>query len=315
MTTLVTGAAGCVGAWVLHHLAKQGLPAIAFDIVRSSYRIDQLLTLREQEHIQFVQGDITDFSVVKNLFEQYPITHVIHLAGVEAPFCRADPVRGALINVVGTVNLFEAARRKDIPHIAYASSIAVFGNQHDYAEEALTDDAAPEPNSLYGAYKLASEHIARVYFCEHGMTSTGLRSHTVYGVGRDQGLTSDLTRAMLHAVAGKPYHIHFSGSVQLHLASDVALQLIEAATHPLDRAYVFNASGHVTSVEDVVAMIQHNRPQAQITYDGDPLPLPIQIDCSGLQQHLKVFSTPLQEGIQRTMGLFADLIQRGQITL
>lgn len=317
MMTLVTGAAGCLGAWVLHHLVKQQLPVVAFDIVRSSYRIDQLLTLREQERVQFMQGDITDFTTVKSIFEQYPITRVIHLAGVQAPFCRADPVNGALINVVGTVNLFEAARRKGVSHVAYASSIAIFGSDDDYPEESLQDDAIPKPSSLYGTYKLANEHIARIYFREHGMTSIGLRSHTIYGVGRDQGLTSDLTQAMLHAVAGKPYHINFSGSVQLHLASDVALQLIEVATNPLDEAYVFNNSGKTSTVPDVIEIIYLNRPQArnQIKYSGGPLSLPKQLDDSGLRQHFKVFSTPLEEGIQQTMGLFADLIQRGQISL
>jgi nucleoside-diphosphate-sugar epimerase len=315
MMILVTGASGCIGAWVLHHLVKRGEPVIAFDIVRGGHRIDQVLTMKEQQNITFVQGDLSDFATVKGLFEQYPITHVIHLAALQVPFCRADPVRGAQVNVIGTVNLFEAARRKGIKHIAYASSIAVFGAPEDYDQAALTDDAPAFPRTLYGVYKQANEAAARVYFHDYGMTSTGLRPHTVYGVGRDQGLTSDPTKAMLHAVASKPYHINFGGRLQLQLASDTALQFIEAAIHPLDRAYVFNMGGRVVSVEEIVTLIKRNRPQAQITHAANALPFPEQLDDSGLRQHLKVYETPLEVGIQKTMAMFADLMQRGQITL
>ncbi len=315
MTTLVTGASGCIGAWVLHHLVKRGEPVIAFDIVRGGHRIDQVLTMKEQQNITFVQGDLSDFATVKGLFEQYPITHVIHLAALQVPFCRADPVRGAHVNVVGTVNVFEAARRKEVKHIAYASSVAVFSAPEDYDDAALSDDAPTLPRTLYGVYKQANESTARVYFYDYGMTSTGLRPHVVYGVGRDHGLTSDLTKAMLHAVAGKPYHINFGGRLQLQLASDTALQFIEAATRPLDQAYVFNMGGPVVSIDEIVAHIRRNRPQAQITYADNPLPFPAQLDNSHLRQRLTVYETPLDKGIHQTMGMFADLAQRGQISV
>jgi nucleoside-diphosphate-sugar epimerase len=315
MATLVTGASGCIGAWVLYHLVKRGEPTIAFDITRGGHRIDQLLTIKEQQNITFVQGDISDFAAVKTLFDQHPIDHVIHLAALQVPLCRADPVRGAQVNVVGTVNIFETARRKGLSHIAYASSIAVFGAPEDYEEAALRDDAATHPRTLYGVYKQANEATARVYFYEHQVSSIGLRPYTVYGVGRDQGLTSDPTKAMLHAVAGKPYHINFGGRLQLQLASDTALQFIEAATHPLDGPYVFNMGGQVVSVEEIVTIIRHNRPQAQITHSDQPLPFPEHLDDSGLRQHLRVYETPLDVGIHQTMSLFADLIQRGQLTV
>lgn len=315
MATLVTGAAGCIGAWVLHHLVKRGEPVIAFDIVRAGHRIEQLLTIKEQQLVTFVQGDISDFIAVKGLFEQHPITHVIHLAALPVPFCRADPVRGAQVNVNGTVNVFEAARRRDIKHIAYASSVAVFGAPEDYEATALSDHAAARPRTMYGAYKQANEATARVYFYDHKMTSIGLRPHTAYGVGQDQGLPSDLTKAMMHAVASKPYHINFNGRLQLQLASDVALQFIEAATHPLDQAYVFNMGGPVVSVDEVIRLIQRNRPQAKITHGQTVRPYVEQLDDSGLRQHLKAYETPLEVGVQQTMSLYADLMQRGQVVV
>ena len=123
---------------------------------------------------------------------------MIHLAALQVPFCRADPPLGARVNVLGTVNVFEAAKAR--PHLApitYASSIAAFD---------ANGTMAGHPGTIYGVYKRANESTAAVYFAENGVSSTGLRPHTVYGVGRDQGLTSAPTTAMLAAAAGTAVH-------------------------------------------------------------------------------------------------------------
>ena len=88
-----------------------------------------LLTPPQLASIQFIQGDITQFKDVEGAIGDHGITHVLHLAGIQVPFCAADPVRGAMINVVGTLNVFEVARRRRdlVQRIVYASSAAVFG--------------------------------------------------------------------------------------------------------------------------------------------------------------------------------------------
>ena len=127
---------------------------------------------------------------------------MIHLAALQVPFCRADPPLGARVNVVGTVNVFEAvARRAErMGPVVYASSVAAYDALEDRA-------AAPAmqgvPSTLYGVYKRANEGTATVYAQERETPSVGLRPHTVYGPGRDQGLTSAPTTAMLAAAAGR----------------------------------------------------------------------------------------------------------------
>ena len=76
----------------------------------------------------FVAGDITDLAALERALDEHEITNIIHLAALQVPFCRADPPLGARVNVVGTVNVFEAvARRKQrIGHVVYASSVAVY---------------------------------------------------------------------------------------------------------------------------------------------------------------------------------------------
>ena len=98
--------------------------------------------------------------------------------------------------MLGTVNVFEAAKRRELAPIIYASSIAALDRD---------GGVVGPPSTLYGAFKRANEHTARVYFEENGIASVGLRPHTVYGIGRDQGVTSAPTTAMLRG-CGQAVH-------------------------------------------------------------------------------------------------------------
>src|SRR5262249_25945998 len=143
-----------------------------------------------------VRGDVTDLAQLQGTLAEHGITHIVHLAALQVPFVRADPPLGARVNVVGTVNVFEAVRTATgLPGTpAYASSIAAYA-----PGDGLTLSGTPA--TLYGVFKRANEETAAVYWQDHGIASIGLRPHTVYGPGRDQGVTSAPTKAMLAAAA------------------------------------------------------------------------------------------------------------------
>jgi len=310
---LITGALGCIGTWILYHLLKQGKRAISFDISDDRHRLDLLLNPKEQDQITFVQGDLTVVGQVLETMQAHEVNRVIHLASLQVPFCKADPVRGAHVNVVGTVNIFEAARQLGLKHLTYASSIAVYGPQDDYPEELIPHDAPFGPRTLYGVYKVANEGTAKIYLQDHNISSTGLRPYIVYGPARDQGLTSDPTKAMLAAVVGEPFHINFRGKLQFHYASDVALQFIEASLSKLDGANSFNLGTNPVTITEIVEIIKHIKPGAEITYSEDLLPFPV---CDGHEFQLNfshVPITPLEEGIHQTINLFDNCISHGRI--
>src|SRR5208282_2303033 len=125
---LVTGAKGFIGAWIVKELLDRGEQPLVFDIDTESARLAALLTPEQMASVQLLQGDITEFKDVDSAIADHGITHVLHLAGIQVPFCAADPLRGAMINVVGTLNVFEVARRRRdlVQSIVYASSVAVF---------------------------------------------------------------------------------------------------------------------------------------------------------------------------------------------
>ena len=170
---LVTGALGCIGAWTAVTLVREGVGVVAFDLSDDDRRLRLIADAGELAPISFARGDITDLRTVERVLAEHEITHIVHLAALQVPFCRENPVLCAHVNVTGTVNVFEAAKRLGLANtIAYASSAAVYDQQ-----------GAIAPSTLYGVYKVADEGIARVYAGESGVASIGLRPFTVYGPG------------------------------------------------------------------------------------------------------------------------------------
>lgn len=313
-TFLVTGSMGCIGAWTLYHLVKQGRRVVSFDLSDNRSRLNLLLTPEEQSAILFERGDLREFGQVLDVFQRRQITHVIHLAALQVPFCKADPVMGAQVNVVGTVNIFEAAKQSGLHHLAYASSIAIYGPPDEYPPGLVQHDALPAPRTLYGVYKQANEGTARVYWLDYQISSTALRAYTVYGVGRDQGLTSEPTKAMLAAAAGQSYHISFGGLMQFQFASDVARHFIEAAVKPLGGVFGFNLGTTPTTVQAVADLIQQIRPGAQVTAAERTLPFPEGFDDTALKQHFGgVDETLLEDGIRQTIEHFEICLSDGRL--
>ena len=313
---LVTGASGCIGVWVLRNLVRMGVPVAAFDLDTNHHRLPLVLGDNEIASIQFLQGDISDYPTVENALKESRATRVIHLAALQLPFCKADPVAGARVNVVGTVNLFEAARRLGLKGLVYASATAVYGTSEEYADEPLAQDAPLRPHSHYGVYKQANEGTARVYFRDDGIQSIGLRPYVVYGIGRDQGMTSTPTKAILAAAAGKPYHISYGGRYCFQYADDTARTFIQAARADFQGAEIYNLGGDSVRTEDVIVAIERAEPSARkrITFDDIPLPFPPEVDNSALTDAIgPVHFTSLFDGVAETLALFQRALLDGKI--
>jgi nucleoside-diphosphate-sugar epimerase len=181
----------------------------------------------------------------------------------------------------------------------YASSSAVY-NASDPSP--APESGGTSPSTLYGVSKLADEGIARVYRADAGVSSIGLRPYVVYGLGRDQGMTSGPTAAMLAATRGEALHIGFSGVAQFDYAPDVARAAVTAAHAPTGGAVVYNTPGILADVGDVVAAIQECVPGAEITWSGDPLPFPAALEAVGFDRDVGSFPrTPLAEGVAATI--------------
>lgn len=309
-TYFITGAQGCIGSWIVKALTERGDHAVVFDRSDDSRRLGAIMNDDDVARVRFVKGDITDGTAVLSALSDSGAAHVIHLAGLQVPTCRANPVAGALVNVAGTLNVFEAARRIRIDGVVYASSAAVYGmNDHDVA---LDETAACEPTTHYGVFKRANEGNARVYYLDHGLNSVGLRPLTVYGVNRDTGLTSDPTKAMKSAVLGLPFHIRFGGATDFQYVADTAAAFIACADNTPEGAHVFNLHGETVTVERIAKLINVSASADLITFGGPPIPIAAAMDDSAIRRNMSDLpSTPLETGMRETMDRFAALRDAG----
>jgi nucleoside-diphosphate-sugar epimerase len=315
---LITGAKGFIGAWIVKELVDRGDQPWVFDIDAESARLATLLTPVQMASLKLIQGDITQFKDVERAIVDHGITHVFHLAGIQVPFCAADPLRGAMINVVGTLNVFEVARRRRdlVRSIAYASSAAVFGPEETYGGGIIPDGAPLLPGTHYGVFKQCNEGNARVYFMNDGLSSAGIRPGSVYGVGRDRGMTSGPTKAIKAAVVGQPYTIRYTGGMDLQYVRDTARTFIRCAEAGLTGAKVYTLRGDVMQVHEYLAALGQILPASRtlIKAEGKPLPVSYDFDDSALHRDVMgIYRTPLEDGVRETAAIFERLNQAGML--
>lgn len=317
---LITGAKGFIGSWIVKNLVEAGSSAVIFDVDTEARRLEALLTDEQISRLTFVRGDITNLEALDRAVAELGVTHVIHLAALQVPACAVNPPLGARVNVIGTLNVFEVARARpeQVKRVVYASSAAVFGPEEFYGGGTVREGAEVHPGTHYGVFKVCNEGNARVYFLNHGISSVALRPWAVYGVGRDQGITSGPTKAIKAAVAGCPYTIKFSGGLDLQYVDDTAKIFLRCAESDLPGAHVYTLRGTVVRMEDFLETLARVIPRSRqlIRAEGPALPIAYDLDDSALVRDLgEVPRTPLDQGIRETAEIFERLRAAGRLDL
>jgi UDP-glucuronate 4-epimerase len=211
---LVTGGAGFIGSHVCERLLHSGHSVWAFDDLNPFY--DPQLKRRNLREIQslakpfeFAQGDLTEGAAVEELFAGTQFEQVIHLAaraGVRPSL--AEPALYQRVNVEGTVNILEAARRHAVKKVIIASSSSVYGvNSKVPFRETDPIFSAISP---YAASKLACEALGHVYHHVYGFDVVMLRFFTVYGPRQRPDLAIRKFASLISA--GKPLPMFGDGS-------------------------------------------------------------------------------------------------------
>ncbi len=309
---LVTGHLGCIGAWVAKLLLADGDHVVGFDLGTHDHRLRLIMGPDELGAIEQIRGDITNTEAVQNAAAG--VDRIIHLAALQVPFCAADPAGGARVNVVGTVNVFPAARPQHIARIPWASSIAGHGTADLYDTEILPVDAQRDPGTFYGVFKQANEGTARVYDADHGIASVGILPHTIYGPGRDQGLTSQPTTAALAAALGRPYRVDYAAKMGFQYAPDVARSFIAASRVEAPGARICPLGGDVVTVQTFLDSVNQAVGDELATCADDQLPFPAGTDDGALRDLLdgQVPHTPLADAIGETIEVFRQAAAEGQ---
>lgn len=316
----MTGGYGCIGSWIAKQLVEAGQEVWVFDLAEDTHRLELLLDAEERSRVHFEPGDVGEPDQIRDAAKRLRATHLLHLAGLQVPTCRANPILGARVNVIGTLGVFETALalKGQVERVVYASSAAVHGPPELTANGPVGDEVRLAPLTHYGAYKVCNELNAGVYWLDHGIPSIGLRPWTVYGVGRDFGVTSEPTKAIKAVAAEQPYRISYGGLQDLQYVGDVAATFVRALSAPFEGASAFNLRGTVTSIETFHQTLVKVAPQAAelISHGDQQLPIAPDLDDSRLSTQLGPLPrTSLEDGIRETLERFVALRKQGRLDL
>ena len=214
MNFLVTGGAGFIGSHVCEQLLHEGHAVWTLDDLNPSYspavKRENLAALSAHGRaFTFVEGDLTDPGTVEGLLARTRFDQIIHLAaraGVRPSL--EQPALYQRVNVEGTVNVFEAARRHGVQKVTLASSSSVYGVN---AKVPFSEtDPIFAPISPYAASKLACEALAHVYHHVHGLDVAALRFFTVYGPRQRPDLAIHKFASLI--TAGRPIPVFGEGT-------------------------------------------------------------------------------------------------------
>src|SRR3990172_7286893 len=177
-TYLVTGGAGFIGSAIVHGLVARGARVRVLDNLDTG-RLENLAPVKAS--VEFVEGDICDPQVCQQAVRG--VDFVIHEAALRSVTrSMKDPISTTRVNVLGTINMLEAARQSGVRRFVFAASSSVYG---DTPELPKREDMAPAPISPYAVSKLAGEHYCRLFHQIHGLETVWLRYFTVYGPRQD----------------------------------------------------------------------------------------------------------------------------------
>lgn len=260
-TTLVTGAAGFIGAYTCRALQARGETVVGLDSYNEYYdpqlKRDRVATLCPDVRIAVL--DLTDRDGLAALFDEVRPTRVIHLAAqAGVRYSLTHPHAYVDSNLVGFVNLIELCRHRAVQHLVYASSSSVYG---DSATPPFSEDQrVDQPRSLYAATKAANELMAHTYAHLYGLRATGLRLFTVYGPwGRPDMAPLLFSRAVL---AGRTIEVFNHGRMRRDFTciDDIVAGVLGALDHPSqdDPPHrVFNLGNHTpVELEHFIAVIE-----------------------------------------------------------
>jgi len=257
---LVTGGAGFIGSNLIDILLEKGHVVYVLDDL-STGKLENMEHNLEDPNFKFVRGDVcrplADSLTPSELGDGPRISAVFHLAArVDVTSSFEDPVRDANVNYLGTMNVLTYALRNDIKRVVLTSSAAVYG---DTEELPVSEEAPPRPQSPYGAHKLASEQLLRIFSEQYRMSCVSLRLFNVYGPRQDPSnpYSGVISKFIDWGRSGRPFMIYGDGEQtrDFIFVKDAALALYSAASAPTGLYNV--GTGKETSVNDLASAVFH----------------------------------------------------------
>lgn len=327
----ITGGTGCIGSVTIYKLL-QSTEVEKIVIATRSNNADPLkLWMGDtlDSRLEYVTLDVSNYSEIDRVLQEVNPTHIIHLGAYQSPDCSRDHIGGMEINTGGTMALFDAAEKlTNLKRFVFASSAAVYGMRSMYSQDIIPEDVQLAPPNHYGIWKLAGEHVARLFYDNTKVPTICLRLNTTYGKGRDKGKTSAPTNALKAIVMGSisgdvmPFEMPYQGRENYHFVEDVGAQFAAVTVQPFEGFGAFNIQGETIPIKSFLELAAY---QAKDLGMGDFASLsivknaPPNLFICDLD-HKKIASTfkelpltDISEGIRKSLLEFKAMAEKGAL--
>lgn len=310
MNYLVTGGCGFVGSHVVRQLKRQGHNPVVYDLYPHKTSIEQVLTPEEIAQLTIIQGGVDNRENLVKILTDNKIDVIIHLAAMLGDLAEKDPYEAVKVNILGTINVFEAALSVGIKRVVWASSQAIFGTEEFYRElyptkELIPNNAILDPTLMYGATKTFNEYLCRWYYDNRGLEAIGLRYTMVFGIARMRGAGQYATELINKPAEGEKGVVeHGDTAPNWIYVEDAARATVIASQCPNPKTRNFTIGGERASIRSLRDYILTILPEAEIELIPGVFPSSYNLDCSAAEEELGYkYEYSAAEGIRATINL------------
>lgn len=327
----ITGGTGCIGSVTIYKLL-QSTEVEKIVIATRSNNADPLkLWMGDTlySRLEFVTLDVSNYSEIDRVLQEVNPTHIIHLGAYQSPDCSRDHIGGMEINTGGTIALFDAAEKlTNLKRFVFASSAAVYGMRSMYSQDIIPEDVQLAPPNHYGIWKLAGEHLARLFYDNTKVPTICLRLNTTYGKGRDKGKTSAPTNALkaiaMGSVSGDvmPFEMPYQGRENYHFVEDVGAQFAAVTVQPFEGFGAFNIQGETIPIRTFLELAAYQAKELGMGYfaslsivnNAPPNLFVCDLDHKKIASTFKELPlTDISAGIRKSLVEFKAMAEKGTL--
>ena len=308
MRALVTGGAGFIGSDLVRLLLNEGHSVVVLDDISSGYE--------ENLHADavFVRGDVTDREVVDPAASGCDV--VFHLAAsVGNTRSIENPVLDSQVNVIGMVNVLEAARAHAIRRVVFSSSAGIFGELKTLP---IREDHPQDPDSPYGVSKLAAEKMCLVYNKLHGMSNVCLRYFNVYGVRQRFDAYGNVIPIFAERMLRGRDVVIFGDGEQtrdfVNVADVARANYLAGTSDSAEGVFNLGSATRVT-INELVRMMAEISGTAPRVVHGDPRPGDVRDSLAAIDAAAQALGFTPSVGLQDGLAVYLDWLRSDPVTL
>ena len=316
MTTLITGGAGFIGSHLAQTLRSAGESVVLLDNFNDYYdpalKRANVATFQGDPGVTVIEGDVRNAALMNEIVAGHRIERIAHLAAMAGVRSSVDQAALYLeVNLNGSLNLMEAARKHGVRQFVQASTSSVYGETQRIPF--VEDDTADRPLAPYPASKRAAEILAHSYHHLFGLNVTCLRFFNVYGPnGRPDMMPIKVMKAL---VEDEPVTLFNAGALSRDWTyiTDIVAGVVAALERPLGYAILNLGCGAPLSMTDFVDYLEKlsGRRVERVNVIAPPSEPPITYCDNSRARELLGFApaVPVREGLDRTWNWYIQAMQ------